>query len=115
MASGNGASSPVRPTAGSNGQVAHQSERVEAGSADFELALDQALAPLDSIITGPRRRAEALCRARREILAAAAAAMKAERRRVVAARQMRDRRVFQYLGWNCRMASPTDVMNRAKE
>jgi exonuclease VII small subunit len=42
--------------------------------ADFEGALDQALAPLDRVM-GSRQRGEALARARREILAAAEAAI----------------------------------------
>jgi hypothetical protein len=43
-------SRPVRPVTGSNWQVANN---------DFDRALDAALAPLDQLIPGPRRRAEA--------------------------------------------------------
>jgi hypothetical protein len=79
----NGASPPVRPVTetrslGENGAAA------ETAKPDFELALDAALAPLDSIITGPRRRAEAVARARQQIHAAAEALVKAERRVVAA-------------------------------
>jgi hypothetical protein len=49
----------------------------------FDHAVLAALAPLDTIITGPRRRAEALAGARQQIHAAAAALVAAERRRVV--------------------------------
>jgi hypothetical protein len=86
MASGNGASAPVRPMAetAANGGIPHQPDRVEASSADFTLAVDGALAPLDNMM-GPRARAVAIANARREILAAADAAMKAEKRRIVAA------------------------------
>jgi hypothetical protein len=69
-----GASPPVRPTA----------ETLWEPKKDFDCALDQALAPLDSVM-GPRRRAEALCRARQQIHAAVAAMVAAERRRVVQA------------------------------
>jgi hypothetical protein len=55
-----------------------------APRADFELALDQALSTLDQPL-GPRRRLEALARAKQQILAAAAAMVAAERRRVVQA------------------------------
>jgi hypothetical protein len=55
----------------------------ETHEPDFGRALDEALAPLDQLIPGPRRRAEALAHARRAILAAADLALAAERRRVV--------------------------------
>jgi hypothetical protein len=50
----------------------------------IELALDEALAPLDNMM-GPRARAAAIANARREILAAVEALMQAEKRRLVAA------------------------------
>jgi hypothetical protein len=65
------AAEPVRPMA-------------ETCYADFACALDQALAPLDSVM-GPRRRTEALTLARQQIHAAAAAMVAAERGRVVRA------------------------------
>jgi hypothetical protein len=45
------ASSPVRPTAetAANAEIPHQPERLEASSADFDLAVRVALAPLESI------------------------------------------------------------------
>jgi hypothetical protein len=52
-------------------------------SSNFEGAVCAALAPLDQLIVGVRRRAEAIAGARRAILAAADVALKAERRRVV--------------------------------
>jgi hypothetical protein len=51
-------------------------------STDFDRALCAALAPLDRMMP-ERQRAEALARARRDILAAAAGALAAERRRAV--------------------------------
>jgi hypothetical protein len=81
MVLANGAAPPVRPTSeipGQNGAAA------EMAKPDFELAVDQALAALDSMM-GPRARAAAIANARREILAAADAALKAEKRRTVAA------------------------------
>jgi hypothetical protein len=65
----NGASAPVRPA-------------TENRHPDFEHALVLALASLDRLMP-QRQRAEALVRARREILAAVSATMAAERRRVV--------------------------------
>jgi acyl-CoA reductase-like NAD-dependent aldehyde dehydrogenase len=70
MVSGNGASEPVRPMA--------ETEK------DFERAIASALAPLDRMMPA-RQRAEALSRARREILAAAEAIAAAERKRVAQA------------------------------
>jgi hypothetical protein len=70
MASGNGSAAPVRPMA----------EREK----DFERALAEALAPLDRMMP-QRQRAEALRRARGEIVAALDVALKAEKRRIVAA------------------------------
>jgi DNA primase len=72
-------SAAVRPTA----ETGSRSRRHDLEtSPDFDRALCAALAPLNQMMP-QRQRAEALARARREILAAAAALMKAERRRVV--------------------------------
>jgi uncharacterized membrane protein len=70
MASGNGASPPVRPVA--------ETEK------DFDRTLCAALAPFARMMS-QRQRGAALDRARQEILAAVEVALKAEKRRVVAA------------------------------
>jgi hypothetical protein len=77
----NGASPPVRPVAENGSSFVRP--KLET-SPDFELTLDQVLAGLDQMM-GSTWRAEALCRARREILAAVDTLVKAERRKTVAA------------------------------
>jgi hypothetical protein len=86
MSLANGASETVRPTAetAANAAMPNKPERLEASSADFELALDATLASIDKLM-GSTQRAREFARARREILAAADLALKAERRRTVAA------------------------------
>jgi hypothetical protein len=83
MGLGNGASAPVRPTTETRSPIGNGGT-AEIDKPDFDRALDQALAPLEGMM-GPRARAAALARARREILAAVEVAMKAEKRRLVAA------------------------------
>jgi hypothetical protein len=83
MASGNGASTSVRPMAETRSPT-RNGGAAETGKPDFQLALDQALAALDNMM-GPRQRAAAIANARREILVAFAAAVKTEKRKIVAA------------------------------
>jgi hypothetical protein len=80
MVLANGASAPVRPTA-ENVSSSFQNE-LET-SADFDRALDAALAGLDRMM-GPRARTAAIANARCEILAAVDVLLKAEKRRIVA-------------------------------